>query len=420
MATGQARERLVALARRGIAHHRAGTIPLEPEVFRVPVSAYCDPDRWQREMQRIFKRVPLMLAFSGELRGPGSYRALTVLDTPVLVVRNADGVVRAFGNVCSHRGAMVVEDGNGQARRFTCPYHAWTYDIDGALVGLRDADVFGDIDRSCLGLTPLPTAERAGLIWVVLDPMSTIALDEFLFGLGEVLEGLGLAATYFVGRHTVTGPNWKVAFDGFVDTYHLPVLHKEIFGPGMSSRAIFDGWGPHQRISNPDRHFSSFADVPEDDWADADLDRGVWAIFPNVAIAPLQAYTTPDGAAEDGKMFIVSQIFPGPTVDTSLTVQSFLHVRPPAEQQPKVLAETMDFHRRLLEGEDYRVSSTAGRGMRSAMKKEIIFGRNEGSAHRFHRWVNALVESDDAELLALLSGGVGERHESLDADRGCL
>jgi carnitine monooxygenase subunit len=404
----QARQQLIAVARRGIEHHRAGTVPLEPDVVRVPTSAYCDTGRWELEMQRIFKRVPLAVAFSGELRSPGAYRALTVLDTPVLVVRGTDGIARAFANICSHRGAMVVEEGNGQARRFTCPYHAWNYDTSGALVGLRDADVFGTIDRSCLGLTKLPAAERAGLVWVTLAPDSRVDIDAFLFGFDSILDGLGLADTYLAGRHSVAGPNWKIAYDGFIDTYHLPVLHKDVFGPSIASRAVYDGWGPHQRITAPDRHFASFADLPEDEWADEDLDRGVWAIFPNVAIAPLQAYTTPEGASGGGKMFIVSQIFPGPTVDSSQTIQSFLCVGSP-EDQPPLLAETMEFHRRLLRDEDYRVSSTIQRGIRSALKQDVIFGRNEGGAHRFHRWVNALVDTEDDDVAAV--------HTSVDARR---
>ncbi len=116
-------------------------------------------------------------------------------------------------------------------------------------------------------------------------------------------------------------------------------------------------------------------------------------------------------------MFIVSQIFPGTTVDSSLTVQSFLHVRPLEEHPPTLIAETMDFHRHLLRDEDYRVSSTQQRGMRSSLKREVIFGRNEGSAHRFHRWVNALVETDDDDLPGLFEAGVREPGPSVDGLR---
>ena len=116
------REQLEAMALDGLAHYRAGTQGQETDVMRIPASYYYDRDRWQQEMDLVFKRMPLMLAFSCELREPNSYRAMDVGDVPVLLTRAPDGAVRAFLNVCSHRGAIVVEEGSGVARRFSCPY----------------------------------------------------------------------------------------------------------------------------------------------------------------------------------------------------------------------------------------------------------------------------------------------------------
>src|SRR5205823_3494852 len=107
---------------------------------------------------------------------------------------------------------------------------------------------------------------------------------------------------HFVGRHVVEGPNWKLAYEGFLDQYHLPILHRAIFGTDISTKAVYDGWGPHQRVTAPDRHFARLAGIPEDEWQSADLDGGIWAVFPNVAIAPLQAYSTREGASRaDGR-----------------------------------------------------------------------------------------------------------------------
>ena len=103
------REQLVALTRRNIAHSVNGTVPLEDDIMRVPSSNYYDPARWQLEMDRIFRRLPLVLGFSAELREPHSYKALEVMGTPVLLMRDGDGVLRSFVNMCSHRGAQLVE-----------------------------------------------------------------------------------------------------------------------------------------------------------------------------------------------------------------------------------------------------------------------------------------------------------------------
>lgn len=249
------REQLVRIARRAKMHLEADTQDQAAEVYRVPAKNYTDPERFDLEVDRIFKRLPLMLGFSSELRDTGAYQAMEVAGVPVLLTRAADGAIRAFVNMCSHRGAIVVEEGVGSARRFSCPYHAWTYDNEGDLVGMRDAEDFGEIDRSCHGLTTLPVTERAGLIWVVLTPEATVDFDAFLSGYDEMLAHLKFDECHVAGRQTLVGANWKVAYDGYLDYYHLPILHKDTFGPDYSSKALYDAWGPHQRVTAPNRAF---------------------------------------------------------------------------------------------------------------------------------------------------------------------
>ena len=142
------RQELVRMAQRAVDAHAEGKGEIVDDILRVPVEHYFDQERWQKEVDRIFKRLPLVLGFTCQMREPGSYSAVTILDVPVLMVRGQDGSMRAFLNVCSHRGAQLTDDGCGTARRFTCPYHAWSYDTAGDLVGIYEADAFGDIDKS--------------------------------------------------------------------------------------------------------------------------------------------------------------------------------------------------------------------------------------------------------------------------------
>lgn len=382
------REQLLGMARRGIEILRSGEIPLERDVYRVPTTNYTDPERWEREMDRIFKRLPLMLAFSSELREPHSYRAMEVAGTAVLLIRGDDGAIRAFVNMCSHRGAQVVPDGNGTGRRFACPYHAWTYDTHGDLVGVLDGDEFGEIDRSCMGLTPLPVCERAGLIWVVLTPGRTVDFDAFLCGYDELLAAHHFDQCRVVGRQQLVGPNWKVAYDGYLDFYHLPILHRNTFGPNMSTKAIYDWWGPHQRVSS-DRAFAKVMEKPEAEWTDAELTGGVWTIFPHVSIA----------AFDNGAVYMVSQLFPGATVGESYTIQNFLHTSPePTEGEAEFIEERMAFNMHVVRDEDYFTGLRIQRNVETGAKSDFVFGRNEGGGQRFHGWVQRMLETDDDSL----------------------
>ena len=388
---------LVAMAKRNIAHVKAETVDQAEGIYRVPAAHYHDPERWRLEMDRVFKRLPLVLGFSAELREPGDYHAMLVADVPVLLTRAADGAVRGFLNVCSHRGAIVVTEGSGNARRFTCPYHGWSYDNQGALAGIRKSGDFGEIDRDCLGLTPLPVAERAGLVWGALTPGADVDFDAFLCGYDELLNHHHLGDCHLVGRQVVTGPNWKVAYDGYLDFYHLPVLHKDSFGSQMPCDALYDAWGPHQRVSMPNPAYLELEQKPEQDWDPAGLIAGVWTIFPHVSIADFDA---------GGKLYMVSQLFPGATPDDSVTVQNFLTTSEPDAERQKQIEATMKFLEHVVRDEDYYTGNRIQKAVKTGAKSEFLFGRNEGGGQRFHRWLDALLATDDADLWQLFAQGI--------------
>ncbi len=385
------RDALVEMARRTLVHTRTDSAPLAAGVVEVPTSNYIDPGRWQTEIDQIWKRVPLVLGFSAELRNPGDYRALDAAGVPIVLIRNGDGAINAFFNSCSHRGAIVVDDGTGNARRFTCPYHAWSYDQDGVLVGILDREDFGPIDTSCHGLTPIPCEERAGLVFGILRPDAELDLDAFLVGYDEMLDHLGLSDCIAVGRQVIDGPNWKIAYDGYLDLYHLPILHKNSFGPTYPNKAAYDAWGPHQRAVQP-AHLAPLLDKPEDEWTSDDLTRGVWTIFPHVSIAKFTAGV---------QMYMVSQLFPGSEPGSSYTVQNFLAASDPSPDQLIEIEERIAFLLGVVRDEDYYTGLRIQRAMHSGAKSHVLFGRNEEGGQRFHSWVDALVGADDAAAEAL-------------------
>ncbi len=385
------------MARHNLAHAKAGTIEQEPDVMRVPVTNYFDPDRWRLEIDRVFKRMPLMLALTCEMSEPGDYRALEAVGMPVLLVRGDDGEVRGFVNMCSHRGSQVVLEGTGNAKRFSCPYHAWTYDQRGDLVSVYASDDFGEIDTACNGLTKLPVIERAGLIWVVLDPNSTIDMEAFLSDYDEVLAHFGFATWHLFDRRTLRGPNWKIAYDGYMDLYHLPILHRETFGAQMPNQALYYPWGPHQRVSSPDPSLAQMEDLPEEDWPEAHMMSGVWTIFPHVSIASF------DGGGGRGVM--ISQLFPGESPGESYTVQNYVLENEPDEEQAAAANEQFKLLEYVVQEEDYATGLRQQKALLTGAKSHVMFGRNEGGGHRFHRWLDTLLETDDDQLNGLFTQG---------------
>jgi nitrite reductase/ring-hydroxylating ferredoxin subunit len=370
------RRQLTAMAKTNIEHVLAGNTPSqEDDVMRVPVEHYLDPVRWQREVE-MFRRTPLMLALGGELRGPNSYKAMTVMDVPVLLTRGAEGEVRAFVNQCSHRGAIVVADGIGTSRRFACPYHNWTYDTKGDLVGVTDREFFGTIDASCMGLTPLPVAERAGLIFVVITPGVAMDIDAHLAGYDQVLDFFGFGDWHLISRREVPGPNWKIAYDGYLDFYHLPFLHRATFGTEISNRPIYHSWGPHQRMTSPDPALLELRDAPDDEWNPELMCGGVWTIFPHVSFA---------GGHGGG---LVSQLFPGRTPGTSVTIQNYYTSTEPSEETRAGAEQKADFLEMVVRDEDYYTGLRLQRALETRSREYVVFGRNEGGGQRFHKTVD--------------------------------
>jgi nitrite reductase/ring-hydroxylating ferredoxin subunit len=301
------------------------------------------------------------------------------MDVPVLLTRHADGNVRAFVNQCSHRGAVVVPDGSGTARRFACPYHNWTYDTTGDLVGVTDREFFGTIDTDCMGLTPLPVAERAGMVFVVLTPGATMDIDGHLCGYDEVLDFFGFGDWHLISRREVPGPNWKIAYDGYLDFYHLPFLHRNTFGTEISNKPIYFEWGAHQRMTSPDPYLAELADVPEDEWNMDTMCGGVWTIFPHVSFA---------GGNGGG---LISQLFPGSTPGSSLTIQNYFVAAEPSDERRAEAERTAEFLEMVVREEDYYTGLRLQRALATGAKEHVLFGRNEGGGQTFHRTLEQLL-----------------------------
>ncbi len=156
--------------RRLIAHIEAGgTTDLAAGTLGVPASVYTDPARFAAEQHDIFGELPLLAGLSGDIARPGDLMLFDAAGSEILLVRGHDGTVRAFLNICRHRGARLVTHCEPR-QRISCPFHNWSYDLDGRLVGIPVGAAFDGLDRAAHGLLRVPVAEWHGMIFVIARP----------------------------------------------------------------------------------------------------------------------------------------------------------------------------------------------------------------------------------------------------------
>lgn len=217
-------------------HPELGTAPVE-------IALFTDEVAFRQERERIFPDCWLNVGRVEEIPHPGDYlcRPLEVCGTEVLVVRGADGALRAFHNMCSHRGNRLVRCGAGHATRFVCGFHGWAYRQDGSLAQVPDADQFFGLDAKSLSLSPIEIDTWNGFVFVRLKSEPGQRLEAFLGDCGRRLDGYPFAAMARVSRHEIVCEvNWKLALDSFQEGYHVPFVHRRSAG-----RAYADAETPH-------------------------------------------------------------------------------------------------------------------------------------------------------------------------------
>lgn len=355
--------------------------------MKVASASYTDAVRFEQEMARIFKRLPIFAAMSAELAEPGRYKALELLDVPVLLSRQKDGSMRAMLNVCAHR-AMAVAKGSGKCDKFACPYHAWLYGSDGSLLRVASEDTYGKVEKASMGMTALPVYERGGMIFVVLTPHLEVDFDGFFAGMIEDIEALGFQDWHFCGSREIHGANWKVAYDGYLEGYHFAAAHpKTIHQRTFSNIAAYHFYGPHQLIAFPQKIMGKLREVPTDQLHRHENDGYdfIRTLFPNVSIFVAPEITQ------------IAQLIPGPTVAQNRTVLHFISRRVPQNDEERQADEQMmDWLKQVVQEEDYDLGLAIQKGLVSGAYQQVTFGRNEPGNQLFHKWVDYYL-SDDPE-----------------------
>jgi Rieske 2Fe-2S family protein len=192
----------------------------------LPQPFYTDPDLFDFDMSAVFGRSWLMIGFEVELPDAGSYMAVTIGQNSVIVVRGRDGVIRGFHNTCRHRGSQICADGLGRALKLMCPYHKWTYELDGRLIGA--ARMPSDFKSEEHGLLPVLVERVAGCLSLALTDAAP-DFAPFRSGLASRLEPYRLADAKVAFRSTLTEKaNWKLVMENARECYHCAASHPEL------------------------------------------------------------------------------------------------------------------------------------------------------------------------------------------------
>ncbi len=205
----------------------------------IPVEPCLSEEYFESERDKIFRRVWLNVAREDELPAPGDYivQDIEIVGSSILIVRGKDGRIRAFHNVCSHRGNKVAGNTRGNCRAFVCGFHGWAYDLQGGLAHVPDEEHFFDLDRSTCGLKPIAAEVWEGFVFVNMSPRPDQTLREFISEWGEALQGYPFDGMRLRHRYRARiKVNWKIALDAFQEAWHARFVHKRSGGAAYASK----------------------------------------------------------------------------------------------------------------------------------------------------------------------------------------
>ena len=372
----ETRQQLIAQIRDYLS---SGNTAMSEAVFTNPVTAYACPERLALERQTLFRDYPLLLGMSCQLANPGDYLTEDFSGTPLLLVRQQDGSLSGFINACAHRGAPVADGAGTHGTGFTCPYHAWSYELDGRLRRIPGESGFACINRDEYGLKSIPVIEKNGMIWAIPNPSSAaepIDIDVYLGGLAEEFKSYSFDAYHhFDTRVLEPRINWKMGMDGFLETYHLAALHPKTVGPlYYTNRNTADAFGLNHRMVGIRK---TFADVNDDTELEKDFLRHtivLYTLFPNTMFVyqmdHLEVWRLfPDSDDPNRSKMVLSMYTPEPVTGDSAQRHW--------ENNLRLALAT-------VEAEDLMLGEKIQRGYQSGAQSFVTYGRNEPALTHFH------------------------------------
>ncbi|MEP6343748.1 MAG: aromatic ring-hydroxylating dioxygenase subunit alpha [Maricaulaceae bacterium] len=353
-------------------------------------SVYTSQARFEAETQHIFHGQPLLACLSGDIPNIGDILVFDAAGPSILVMRGKDGQARAFLNMCTHRGAKLIEESEpwtGNAKKMTCPFHAWTFDTSGNLIGQPGKAGFINCDIGSRNLIDVPCEEYLGMIFVRANADGEpIDAKAHLGSFGEQLEQLELGRAEPVKKGILhADSNWKFALDTYGESYHFSTLHKSsIAKVNYNDKSVFDPYDQHHRVEFPKFYVGDLLDKDESEWPDT-IYSGVHFLFPNSIIY--------FGAVKPGVFFTqVFRLFPDGVGKTKCHFAVYAPFGLQDEAQRQDCEVTYDLTARIVQEEDYHIASQGYANLLHAPKNHhVVIGANEIALHDVHKNIAAVI-----------------------------
>ncbi|MGB3602263.1 aromatic ring-hydroxylating oxygenase subunit alpha [Gordonia sp. (in: high G+C Gram-positive bacteria)] len=379
--------------RRALDLLRGETTDKFDEVVDFEPGEFTDPALAQEERDYIFGTVPSIVAHGSEIARPNDFVTVQMPRNNLLIVRQKDGSVKAFVNLCRHRGAMLEECESGRSRIFSCPYHRWSYDPDGSLRTITRDATFGDVERSEHGLIEVPAEERHGFVWVVDNAHATIDVASWLGPeMDTILSSYHLEDSVCFKAGGFNEPtNWKLMQDAFLDAYHVQYAHPNTAGKIIHTNVVaIEDFGRHCRFIAPRKSIDRYL---EEDPGNSPLDKHVTEthfLLPNSTLL-----RQPDH-------FQLLTFRPHPTDPTRSRMEQRLIV-PRVEDSgmdearwQRIWTKNWDILLAVLHNEDFPLLRSSQKALGSADAGGMLLGRNEVANQVFRRETRRLVAAGRA------------------------
>lgn len=347
-------------------------------------AAYTDPVRFAHEQKSLFGTGVLFMGLSCEVPEPGDYVTGRFGGVSIVVVRQADSSLRAMVNACRHRGAPVVDpDSAGNCgSAMSCPYHAWTYELDGELRARpMSAGAFDDVTMDC-NLHQRAVAEKHGLVLIRPDSTEPIDVDAYLSGAEDDLGSFGLADyVHLESRTNEWNMNWKLILDTFTESYHIRTLHRDSLAPTFNSdTVIFEPFGRHALSVGLRKDVTDELAKPRDEWSLIPYGTIQYFLVPNALVVHQLDHL---------EVWRVEPL----TVDTCRTVTSIYSPTEPATDKARnYFLKNLELLLAVTGAEDFPLMESIQKSLASGAIPEIVYGRNEPPLIHLHQSINGLLE----------------------------